>query len=434
VKVGRGATTVALLGYRKNRGSLRALACAAEAAAESGGEPPEILFLRKSADLDELDPKPPPVFLISAMSTQHEEVAGAVDALKRRFPGAYVAAGGPHAAALPETMLEVGADAVCLGEGEEQTFAFLQALGRGASPAQAATLAGFRTTDTEGERPAPTTLEAWPAVSVRFSAFGPIEITRGCPNRCLFCQTPRLFGPVRHRPLESVLAAAAEMLSRGMRDVRCLAPNALAYGSRDAREPNTNALETLLSSLRRLVERRNGRLFFGTFPSEVRPEFVRADTLRILARHVHNRRLVIGVQSGSDETLRRLRRGHTATEAFEAVRLALEAGFRVEADFIFGFPEELEPPEALAESVSFAERVAELGARIHAHWFMPLPGTPLAGVAPLEPPQKLHERLLRLLGRAGSGQWERQRRSTRALLRLARRRRDRPERSTTEKY
>jgi len=45
---------------------------------------------------------------------------------------------------------------------------------------------------------------------------GPIEITRGCPHACAYCQTPRLFGhTVRHRSIPSIVEAAG-----AYRDVR----------------------------------------------------------------------------------------------------------------------------------------------------------------------------------------------------------------------
>jgi len=195
------------------------------------------------------------------------------------------------------------------------------------------------------------------------------------------------------------------MFANNMRDLRFIAPNALGY-------PHWRQLLEALQPLRR----KGARVFFGSFPSEVRPESLTPANLKVLKRCCDNVRIVVGVQSGSDATLKRLRRGHTVADAEAGIRYALEVGFAVEADFIFGFPEEVEPEGELERSLWFAERLAELGAKIHAHWFLPLPGTDMSGMRPCRPSERLERRLQRLLGRAGTGKWRAQRRIAEKLL------------------
>jgi radical SAM superfamily enzyme YgiQ (UPF0313 family) len=57
-----------------------------------------------------------------------------------------------------------------------------------------------------------------------------------------------------------------------------------------------------------------------------------------------------------------------------AVGLAREAGFTPSVDFIVGLPGETEDDRAASRALM--ERLAAEGARIHAHAFLPLPGTP----------------------------------------------------------
>ncbi len=71
---------------------------------------------------------------------------------------------------------------------------------------------------------------------------------------------------------------------------------------------------------------------------EANPETVRTSKLRRL-RALGVNRLSIGVQSFSDEILRRLGRRHTADQAVRAIVLAREAGFEnVNLDLMFGVP------------------------------------------------------------------------------------------------
>jgi radical SAM superfamily enzyme YgiQ (UPF0313 family) len=70
-------------------------------------------------------------------------------------------------------------------------------------------------------------------------------------------------------------------------------------------------------------------------------------------------------------------RGHDAETVTRAAALAIEAGFRPSIDFVFGLPGETEE-DRLATRRQM-ELLARRGARVHAHAFDPLPGTPWAG-------------------------------------------------------
>jgi len=67
-------------------------------------------------------------------------------------------------------------------------------------------------------------------------------------------------------------------------------------------------------------------------------------------------------------------RGHDAESVDRAVAVALECGFRPSVDFVFGLPGETEEDRAATRRQ--IERLARTGARVHAHAFDPLPGTP----------------------------------------------------------
>jgi radical SAM superfamily enzyme YgiQ (UPF0313 family) len=115
-------------------------------------------------------------------------------------------------------------------------------------------------------------------------------------------------------------------------------------------------------------------VFFGSFPSEIRPEHVSREALRLVRRYCDNTNIIVGAQSGSDRVLAAAKRGHGVEEVRRAVRLGLEEGFRINVDMIFGMPGE--DHADVQASLGLARELADLGARIHAHTFMPLPGTP----------------------------------------------------------
>jgi radical SAM superfamily enzyme YgiQ (UPF0313 family) len=121
-------------------------------------------------------------------------------------------------------------------------------------------------------------------------------------------------------------------------------------------------------------------VFFGSFPSEIRPEHVSREALRLVKRYCANNNIIVGAQSGSDRILQAAKRGHGVEEIKRAVRLGTEEGFRINVDMIFGMPGE--DPTDVADSLTLAKELAEAGARIHAHTFMPLPGTPWRDAPP----------------------------------------------------
>jgi B12-binding domain/radical SAM domain protein len=242
--------------------------------------------------------------------------------------------------------------------------------------------------------------------SFRHGRWQPIEITRGCVYACAFCQTPYVFkARFRHRSVESVRRHVADMAREGSRFVRFLTPTALSYGS-DEETPNLDAVEELLRATREAAGP-SARVYFGTFPSEMRPEHVSREALAILRRWVDNETLVVGAQSGSERVLEAMRRGHGVEEVERAVRLAVEAGFRPEVDLLLGFPGETR--EDREASLRLAERLVARGARIHAHAMLPLPGTPMRDAVPEPIEDDVATRLARMEATGAAwGAWRRQ--------------------------
>lgn len=309
------------------------------------------------------------IMLYSFATAQAAEVYAEVD--RARAAGAVHAvyiAGGPHPSALPEEALQ-HFDLVVIGEGEESLPQLIRALKSGSDPAAVKGIAFWRQGRvhfTGGREP--VDLDLYPPFSRILS---PIEISRGCPWGCTYCQTPRLFGfCMRHRSIETI-----ERYARRHKDVRFTSPNSLAYGS-DGTSPRLKKVEALLKAL----SEQNKPVYFGTFPSEVRPDFVSQEALEIIARYCANKSLSLGGQSGSPAMLRRIGRGHGREEIEAACDLILEFGLTPQVDFIFGLPDESEEDQRL--TLDLVRWIVAKGGKVRAHRFTPLPGTPLWGASP----------------------------------------------------
>jgi B12-binding domain/radical SAM domain protein len=195
-------------------------------------------------------------------------------------------AGGVHATAEPEQVLRAGFDLAAVGEGEKTIIELLRCLKRGGDVGAVKGIArivdGQYRANGQGER---IELDQFPANAWQHHKFNPIEITRGCIYACKFCQTPFMFkARFRHRSVKNICDAVRVMIERNYKDVRFITPTCLSYGSEDE-SVHLDRIEELLASVRAIVKDR-GRIFFGTFPSEVRPEHVSPEALRLLKRYV----------------------------------------------------------------------------------------------------------------------------------------------------
>lgn len=323
-------------------------------------------------------------------------------------------AGGPHPSGDTEGTLRLGFDAVVVGEGEA-TFPHL--LHRYVHDQPYGDLPGVAALDAGGAyrfagRAALVDLSEFPPFAFGHRRFCPIEISRGCPNGCLYCQTPFFMGGrMRHRSLENIVEYTERAKRINLKVLRFISPNSLAYGSTDGHSVNLAAFEALLKSVSEIYGRPN--VFVGSFPSEVRPEHVSPETLGLIRRFCANENLVIGAQSGSETMLRRIHRGHGVGEIIRAVELTIAAGFVAHVDVMFGLPGETEQDQDA--TIDLMERLVKMGARIHGHAFMPLVGTPLANAAPGVVDAKTRRFMDMLQGnRFAHGRWRQQEKTAKA--------------------
>jgi B12-binding domain/radical SAM domain protein len=270
--------------------------------------------------------------------------------------GCITIVGGPHATASPREVAG-WADYVIIGEGEFTLPRLLEDIcngGRGK-------IQGVMSGDTYEPATTSVRLDAYPAFT---GTKGYVEITRGCPHSCGYCQTPQIFGHcMRHRSIDE-----AARYANSHEQSRFVSPNAFAYGS-DGRHPRWEKVGRLLAACRNQV-------FFGTFPSEVRPEWICNESLSLIETYCTNTKLHFGAQSGSDAVLERLHRGHTVADVNRALDLCKDYSLTPVVDFIVGIP--FESDEDQLATLELISAVSKTGI-VHVHRFIPLPGTPLAG-------------------------------------------------------
>jgi threonylcarbamoyladenosine tRNA methylthiotransferase MtaB len=211
-------------------------------------------------------------------------------------------------------------------------------------------------------RPADETGGAAP-VPYRTRAF--VKVQEGCENHCTYCIVRHLRGPSTSRPPDEVLGEVRAHVAAGYQEVVLTGVNLGAYG-RDL--GIARGLESLVSVL--LDQTALPRLRLSSLePWDLDEGFFSLWQDRRLCRQLH-----LPIQSGCDETLRRMGRRNTADEFARLAEAALAAipGLALTTDLMVGFPGEDEA--AFAESLAFVRRVHF--ARLHVFRFSPRPGTP----------------------------------------------------------
>jgi B12-binding domain/radical SAM domain protein len=275
--------------------------------------------------------------------------------------GSIFIAGGPHPSARPEETLRFF-DYVVIGEGEKTLPELIDVI---RNKGDISSVKGIAYKNENNivftEKRDHVDLDEYPAFDHGIM-HNTIEITRGCPFNCTYCQTPQLFGHnMRHRSIDEI-----SKYSKFLKDVRFTSPNAFAYGS-DGIHPRIDKIESLLRALS------PGNIFFGTFPSEVRPEFVSDEILELVSDHCRNTTINMGGQSGSKRILESIRRKHTVEDIFIGAEKCMDHGFTPVVDFIFGLPGETEVDQL--ETLKVIKWLTGKGGKVHSHYFMPLPGT-----------------------------------------------------------
>jgi B12-binding domain/radical SAM domain protein len=305
--------------------------------------------------------------------------------------------GGPHPSGAPEETLEYF-DYVVIGEGEETLPELVRTLEIEGDVTKVKGIA-FKNKDGNTiftEKREHVNLDDYPCFDPSI-LMAPIEISRGCPFRCKYCQTPRLFGgKVRHRSIDSIVSYA-----KHYSDLRFISSNSLAYGS-DGIHPRLDKVEKLLSTLKQMEGK---TIYFGTFPSEVRPEFISDESLEIITKYCTNTKISLGAQSGSDRILKEILRGHTVDDVVRSIELCLDHGLTPMVDFMVGFPGETEEEQDM--SLELIEWIFKKGGHVHSHYLTPLPGTPYADVE-TAPASKRFRKVLGKMALNGkvTGTWE----------------------------
>ena len=197
-----------------------------------------------------------------------------------------------------------------------------------------------------------------------------LKVEDGCVNFCTYCIIPYARGPVRSLPKAEAVAQTRRLREEGYRELVITGIEISGWGH------DLKNGETLIDLLEAVSDTAGEmRLRLGSLePRTITEDFCRrAARLPNLCPHFH-----LSMQSGCDDTLRRMNRKYDTARFYESVSLLRQYFDRpaITTDLITGFPGETE--EEFAQTLAFIEKCGF--AAMHIFPYSVRPGTKAAAM------------------------------------------------------
>lgn len=310
---------------------------------------------------------------ITVISSYVVRVIELIGSLKVAGVSAPIVVGGPHATALPETLLKHGADYAVIGEGEKTMHELVECVTRKKSPEE---IPGLKFYDSKkslvstGRRRLIEPLDDIPMparellpmqryrTSVARASAEPSHSmmgSRGCLGKCTFCSRMTFGSQVRYFSTERIIEEFCLLRDR--------------YGAKEVAVWDDDFVADPDAAVR-VCERLIRKGFDLPWSASACIKTINPELLGIMQRAGCNY-IAYGVESGSQRMLDRLKKNITKDEIREVIRVTQRMGVPIRAYFILGFPGET--PEEMDETIEFAR---ELNVELASFtMFIPLPGT-----------------------------------------------------------
>ncbi len=194
----------------------------------------------------------------------------------------------------------------------------------------------------------------------------PVEIMRGCPRRCRFCQARVYYGPVRRRAPEAIVSAVAQAADEGWDEVSLLSLSTSDY-------PTLDKLLAMLNEI--CLERRVGI----SLPSLRAESF--SQSLCEQLRRTPQRGLTFAPEAGSERLRASIGKELSDDDLLHALDRAFSHGWtNAKLYFMVGLPGETEEdveaiPRLVRRAVALARRHGTRRLAVSCAPFVPKPQT-----------------------------------------------------------
>ncbi len=219
-----------------------------------------------------------------------------------------------------------------------------------------------------------------------------VPIIEGCNKFCTYCIVPFARGREKSLSAREIIRHVSELRRQGVKEVHLIGQNVNSYRPRtDVGLENFRGATAFSRLLRAVAATGMERIKFTTsFPRDFHPDIVDAlDEHENLCNWVH-----LPVQSGSNQILRAMRRGHTVENYLARIDKIKSSPRKIAltTDLIIGFPNETEAD--FQATLDLAEYCRFNSA--YYFKYSPRPGTPAFDLPDNISPEEKTERFLRL--------------------------------------
>jgi anaerobic magnesium-protoporphyrin IX monomethyl ester cyclase len=306
---------------------------------------------------------------ISVMCNSLPTVLGAVRRLKQDSPDKTIILGGPAATDLPRSIMRhFPVDAIVVGEGELTIVELLRALEFGEDLREVQGICyrrdgAIRMTPRRARIPNLDDLPFPAYEEIDFVDYGPaagiIITSRGCPFRCTFCSAHSVWQRSVSERSAANVAEEAVLLSRRVERLVFVDDTLVLDAKR---------VEDLLKALRAAGVDKPWRC-------NARIGLMSDNLLRLMAEHGCEE-VFYGIESGSNQVLRAIKKGFTIEMARREVERTLRYIPKVTTSYVWGFP--FETMDDFYETVwAIAQHAPLEGVRPQVGLLSPLPKSPI---------------------------------------------------------
>ncbi|MEW6407094.1 MAG: radical SAM protein [Patescibacteria group bacterium] len=282
--------------------------------------------------------------------------------------------GGMHPTIMPQDCLKIkDVDFVVIGEGEQTILELINQI-QGEGKFKDVKGVGFKKDEKiiiNENRPLIEDLDSLPFPAMRLfnnikytypdaiaSPTFPIVTSRGCPGTCTYCSAQSMFGrKFRARSAVNIVDEIEKLIKDfGVKEVHIWDDNFVTIKER-------------VLKVRDEIKKRAIFIKFA-FPNGVRADFLDKDVIGAL-KEMGTYSIGLGIESGNNEILRRVKKNINLDKIKDAVKLAKKSGIEVWGFFMLGLPGETK--ETVNNTIKFAIDLDPDIAKFHI--LKPYPGT-----------------------------------------------------------
>ncbi|ABR54567.1 Radical SAM domain protein [Methanococcus vannielii SB] len=161
-----------------------------------------------------------------------------------------------------------------------------------------------------------------------------METHRGCLGHCTFCQVPEFFGrDIRSKPLELILNEVKALKRRGVNRIAISGGTGSLYNFKNSL--NRDNFIEMVKSVSEIIGKENLSI------PDMRVDYIDEEILCAI-RDYSIGWVFYGIESGSNELLKKMKKGTNTAKNLRAIKTAKECGVKVAGSFIVGHPDESE--------------------------------------------------------------------------------------------